>query len=168
MHVICRTPPINAQCWSMPINADQNYGIDSNVDQFRSMPIKNWEELIGIDRQWSALRDISDQFHDIDRHWSTLIDIDLYWAMIVGVLSMAQLCHIHSNCATWPNIQKKASTKFKIYSQLILLFYNIIWAFYFKANTAHLSAYLSAYLPKLINIVPFEQCHHSNSNRTLI
>ncbi len=49
----------------MPINADQNSGIDTNVDQFRSMPInaevgrepgknkqaRNADQLIGIDRQ---------------------------------------------------------------------------------------------------------------------
>ncbi len=35
-----RTPLINAQCRSIPINADQNPGIDPNSDQCRSMPIK--------------------------------------------------------------------------------------------------------------------------------
>ena len=55
---------------SMPINTDQNSGIDTNVDQFRSMPINSfqcrsmphqakliryWSALIGIDRHWSAL-----------------------------------------------------------------------------------------------------------------
>ena len=34
-----RTPSIHAQCRTMPINADQNCGIDPNVDQFLSMPI---------------------------------------------------------------------------------------------------------------------------------
>ena len=31
--------------WSMPINADQDSGIDPNVDQFWSMPIKNLDRL---------------------------------------------------------------------------------------------------------------------------
>ncbi len=89
------------------IIADQNSGIDSNADQFRSMPINgrssridpaligidqhwsalvftnvllmpwssidwHWEKLLGIDQQRSALRGISDQCHDFDRHWSAL------------------------------------------------------------------------------------------------
>ena len=58
---VLRTPSINAQCRSMPINANQNCGIDTNADQFRSMPIN-----------WSALRGISDQCQDFDRHWSAL------------------------------------------------------------------------------------------------
>ncbi len=30
-----RTPSINAQCWSVSINTDQNCVIDSNTDQYR-------------------------------------------------------------------------------------------------------------------------------------
>ncbi len=48
--------------WSMP-NADQNSGIDPNVDQFRLMPINSdqfyWcldPALRGIDRHWEAFR----------------------------------------------------------------------------------------------------------------
>ncbi len=55
---------------SMP-NADQNSGIDPNVDHFRSMLI-NSSQLIRIDWQWSALRGIWDQCHDFDQHWSAL------------------------------------------------------------------------------------------------
>ncbi len=52
------------QC-PMPINADQNSGIDPNVDQFRSF------------------RGISDQCHD--SHF--MIRIDRYWALMEGVLT---------------------------------------------------------------------------------
>ncbi len=48
------------QC-PMPINADQNHGIDL--------------KLIGIDRHWSALIGIDwhwDQCQNFDRHWSAL------------------------------------------------------------------------------------------------
>ncbi len=74
-----RTPPINAQCRSMPINVDQNSGIDPNVDQFLSMPInsdqligieRNWSELIGNDRHWEAFRINAMILSCIDRHWS--------------------------------------------------------------------------------------------------
>ena len=53
----------SGQCWSIP-------GIDHSAELRRIE--KNCEEFIGIDRQWSALRDISDQCHDFDRHWSAL------------------------------------------------------------------------------------------------
>ncbi len=39
----------------------------------------------GIDRQWSALRDISDQCHDFDRHWS-----GESWKMQLLFLSLIQ------------------------------------------------------------------------------
>ncbi len=78
-----RTPSINAQCRSMPIkipalipmsiNSDQCWSIPIDSSHCRSMPINvllmPWS---GIDRQWSAFRDISDQCHDFDRHWSAL------------------------------------------------------------------------------------------------
>ena len=75
------------------INADQNSGIDPNVDQFLSMPInanqcqiqqnwcldpalividRHWEELIGIDRHWSAMISIETHFGSMPRFWSTL------------------------------------------------------------------------------------------------
>ncbi len=84
----------------MPINGDQNSGIDPkflsiaiiadqcrsiplNFSQFRSMPInadqcqikQNWS---GIDRHWSALI-------DIDRHWSALIGIDRHWSALICI-----------------------------------------------------------------------------------
>ncbi len=89
------------QC-PMPINADQNCGIDPNVDQFLSMPInarssridwqflltfywcldpaligidRHWEELIGIDRNWSAMINIERHFRLMPWFWSAL-DID--------------------------------------------------------------------------------------------
>ncbi len=87
-----------SQCRSLPINADQFRSIPLNVDQCRLMPDqaelirhwsaltvftnvlmmpwsgidRHWEKLIRIDRQWSALRGISDQCHDFDRHCSAL------------------------------------------------------------------------------------------------
>ena len=51
----------------MPINADQNSGIDTNVNQCWLMPINS--------DQWSTSRGISDQCHDFDRHWSR----DSWW-----------------------------------------------------------------------------------------
>ncbi len=69
------------QC-PMPINADQNSGIDPNVDQFLSMPDQaelirhwsalNWSELIGNDRHWEAFRINAMILIGIDRHWSAL------------------------------------------------------------------------------------------------
>ncbi len=61
------------QCWSISINSDQ-----CQVKQ-------NWS---GMDRQWSALRAISDQCHDFDRDWSGLIGINWHWALIKGVLKI--------------------------------------------------------------------------------
>ncbi len=49
------------QC-PMPINTDQNCGIDPNVDQFRSVPInarsgidRHLEELIGNERHFGSM-----------------------------------------------------------------------------------------------------------------
>ncbi len=60
-----------SQCWSIPIIADQCRSMIINADQW-SMPDWHWSELIGIDQNWSALRGISDQCQDFDRHCSAL------------------------------------------------------------------------------------------------
>ncbi len=72
------------QC-PMPINADQNHGIDPKclsmpiiADQCWSFPL-NWDELIGIHRHWNELIDIGINAR-------TLILIDLHWALTGGVL----------------------------------------------------------------------------------
>ncbi len=60
-----RTPPINAQCQSMPIKI---MALIRNVSQCWSLPI-------GIDRHWSELIDIGINARiliGIDRHWSAL------------------------------------------------------------------------------------------------
>ncbi len=54
--VISRTPSINA---------DQYCDIDPNADQYQSLQIN-------AERQWLALRAISDQCQYFDRHWSAL------------------------------------------------------------------------------------------------
>ncbi len=100
----------------MPINADQNSGIDPNVDQFRSMPInsdqflsmpingdqcqikQNWSALRGIDQNWSALR-------GNDRHWEAfrinamiLMGIDGHWS----ALGIDRGSPDYNNCTVWP------------------------------------------------------------------
>ncbi len=63
------------QC-PMPINADQNHGIDPKC---LSMPINaDQYRLRGIDRNWSALI-------GIDRHWSELIDIGINAMILIGI-----------------------------------------------------------------------------------
>ncbi len=59
----------------MPINADQNCGIDPNADQFRSL-IGNDRYQSIIHRQWPALRGMSNQCQEFN--WN--------WALIKGVL----------------------------------------------------------------------------------
>ncbi len=61
LHTVVRTPSINAQCRSMPINADQIHGIDLKC---LSMPIieRTWSTLGSMPEFWSALIGI--------RHWS--------------------------------------------------------------------------------------------------
>ncbi len=91
-----KTPSINAQCLSMPINADQNHGIDQkclsmpiiadqcqsiqiNSSHCRSMPdqcisktLVNWSALIAIDWNWSTSGSMPE-------FWSTLIGIG-HWS----------------------------------------------------------------------------------------
>ncbi len=90
---VCRWQDSPDQC-PMPINADQNHGIDPKclsmpiiADQCRSIPLnssqieRNWEELIGIDRHWSEFINIGINariFIGIDRHWSAL-GIESHW-----------------------------------------------------------------------------------------
>ena len=64
--LLVRTPPTNAQCWSMPIRIVLLIPMPIKRDQCRS----NWEELIGIGRPW-------DECHNFDRHWA-LIEGVLY------------------------------------------------------------------------------------------
>ena len=45
--ILYRTPSINAQCQSMPINSDQNPGIDPNA-----------MILFGIDRHWALIEGV--------------------------------------------------------------------------------------------------------------
>ncbi len=77
LQTISGTPSINAQCRSMPIKSwhiSQCWSMLMNSDQFwyRYSVDRHWEELIRIDRQWTALRGISDQCYNFDRHWSAL------------------------------------------------------------------------------------------------
>ncbi len=90
-----RTPSINAQCRSMPlkivafdpksrvyiheIGAERerrNRWMPINSDQFCSIPINSSQcqttKIQAMPWFWSALRGISDQCHDFDRHWSAL------------------------------------------------------------------------------------------------
>ncbi len=53
---LSRTPPINAQCRSMPINADQNHGIDPKSELI-DIGI-NARILIGIDRHWALIEGV--------------------------------------------------------------------------------------------------------------
>ncbi len=65
---LCRSIPINAdQCWSIPINSSQCRSMPINADQCQIK--QNWS---GIDRHWSALR-------GIDPNWSALIGNDRDW-----------------------------------------------------------------------------------------
>ncbi len=79
-----RTPSIIAQCRSMPINTDQNYGIDPNADQFRSLPI-NADQFLSISLNSDQCRSmpinagssrIDPALLGIDLHRSELIRID--------------------------------------------------------------------------------------------
>ena len=49
-------------------NADQNSGIDPNVNQFQSIPINADQCLSMPDRNRYAMRGISDQCNNFDRH----------------------------------------------------------------------------------------------------
>ncbi len=79
-----RSMPNADQFWSMPINADQFLFMPVNARSSRIYwcldPAligidQHCMELIGIDRQWSALRAISNQCHDFNQHLSALIGI---------------------------------------------------------------------------------------------
>ena len=63
-----RTPSINAQCRSKSIKIVALIPMSINSDQ------------------WSALRGISDQCHDFDRHWSALIEGVLQRCVIVTLI----------------------------------------------------------------------------------
>ncbi len=74
-----KTPSINAQCWSMPISADQNHGIDPKCLWLPINANLLDLELVGIDLHWSELIDIRINARiliSIDPHWSVL-GIDL-------------------------------------------------------------------------------------------
>ncbi len=62
-----------SQCRSIPINASQS-GIKMGFvwKVWKTCLIWHWSALIGIERNWSALRGISDQYHNFDRYWSGL------------------------------------------------------------------------------------------------
>ncbi len=102
-----RTPWIITQCRSIPINADQNYGLDPNVEQCRSSPLNSsqcWSIPINtnqcqIKQHWSGISDhcqINTAWCGIDQHWEELIGIGINsiillsiyrdWALIEGVL----------------------------------------------------------------------------------
>ncbi len=107
--------------WPMPINANQNSGIDPNTDQCRSVPINSdqcWSMPVQADRhwseltcpiamqvnsdlpgsyKWSALRGILDQSHDFGRHWS-MLDIDR------GIKKLNHIFSYNEN-ENWQDIQ---------------------------------------------------------------
>ncbi len=89
------------QC-PMPINADQNHGIDLKC---RSRPIdidQNWSKLRGVDWHWSELIDIG-----IDAR--ILIGIDQHLPLIEGVLIWvrAQCLHMNGQCWSLAPLQTK-------------------------------------------------------------
>ncbi len=68
-----RTPPINAQCRSMPLKI--------------MALIRNWSALIGIDRHWDHM----DQCQNFDRHWLALIGIG-HWSRESWYIQTSHLC----------------------------------------------------------------------------
>ncbi len=68
-----RTSPINAQCQSMPVNADQNCVIDSNTDQYSNMRLLPY--FGSMNKIWSALTSTG--------HWpSESLEIDSFIKLI--------------------------------------------------------------------------------------
>ena len=84
------------QC-PMPINADQNPGIDPNADQFRSMPDQFLSMSINVDQCqikliWLTVftNVLLVPWSGIDRHWEELIGIDRQWSTLRGI---SDQCH---------------------------------------------------------------------------
>ncbi len=75
----------------MRINADQNSGIDPNVDQFRSMPI-NVDQFWFSDIYWSELR----------INCRILINIDRQLELILGVLKISPKHSQETFLGPWP------------------------------------------------------------------
>ena len=98
----------------IPVNTDQNCGIDpdanqyrsslTNADQFLSISInarsrgcftdaliQHWSALRGIDRQWLIVSGIS--YQGFDPHWSALIGIGHWSRESWWVIDMQNITH---------------------------------------------------------------------------
>ncbi len=82
LYACTRSPLINAKCQSMPINADQNYILDFNGNQYRSMPINDFQYLIGIDWNWEL------RIENYDQYWALIGGALLFIDMILFFLIM--------------------------------------------------------------------------------